>query len=340
MTAIPPARTDIATLIDAAQEAQPDLPRAHLGASILGHECRRWLWYSFRWAVVEQHTGRIRRLFRRGNREEETIIYDLREIGIDVRSAMHIDFGCHIGGTPDAIAMSGVPEAPKAPHVLEFKTHSLKSFNDLERYGVEKSKPLHWAQMQVYMLGTKIDRALYVAVCKDDDRIYTERVHFERDRAEHLLRRANEITLANEPPLRIDGASEAWHVCKWCPAKSMCVGGEPTKETNCRTCAHSTAMPDGSWHCAKWDSQIPTVEAQRAGCEAHVLHPGLVPWEMRDGADEREAVYIIDGKPVRNGEPKRGRFSSAEILADPMACRNANDDINDIREELGGRIIR
>jgi hypothetical protein len=54
----------------------------------------------------------------------------------------------------------------------------------LEKKGVKVSKPMHWAQMQVYMLGTKIERALYVAVCKDDDRIYTERVKYDRSRQE------------------------------------------------------------------------------------------------------------------------------------------------------------
>ncbi len=339
MTAIPAARTDIATLIDAAHEARLDSPRAHLGASIIGHECRRWLWYSFRWAVTEQHTGRMKRLFRRGHNEEATIVADLREIGVDVRSAVHIDVGGDVGGTPDGIAGSGVPEAPKSPHILEFKTHSLKSFNDLLKNGVEKSKPLHWAQMQAYMLGAKIERALYVSICKDDDRIYTERVHFDRERAEHLIRRAHSVTLSDEAPIRVDGASSSWHTCKWCPAQNVCHEGEPIKNVNCRTCAHSTANEDGTWHCARWDDVIPTTMAQRIGCESHVLHPDMVPWELVPSASEWEAVYVIDGKWVRNGEPVRGCYSSAELLADPAACARAGNEVNDVREHFNGRII-
>jgi hypothetical protein len=74
MTAIPPAKTDIASLIDAAHEAREDKPRPHMGASILGHACDRWIWLQFRMAVRQQFPGRILRLFRRGHAEEASII--------------------------------------------------------------------------------------------------------------------------------------------------------------------------------------------------------------------------------------------------------------------------
>jgi hypothetical protein len=51
--------------------------------------------------------------------------------------------------------------------VVEFKTHSAKSFRKLVQRGVAEAKPQHWAQMQVYMQLTGLTRALYVAVCKD-----------------------------------------------------------------------------------------------------------------------------------------------------------------------------
>jgi len=171
---IPEPDNSIQSLIDKHHEAIADVPRPHLGASTLGHVCDRWLWLSFRWAVQPSFPGRILRLFRRGHQEEANIISDLRAIGIDVRkvSAQHrVDFGSHVSGSIDAIIDKGVPEAPKSKHIAEFKTASKKAFDDLEKNGVEKSKPEHFVQMQVYMAGTGIDRALYLTVCKDDDRI-------------------------------------------------------------------------------------------------------------------------------------------------------------------------
>jgi hypothetical protein len=70
--------------------------------------------------VQPEFSGRILRLFRRGQNEEATIISDLRAIGLDVRkvSAQHrVDFGSHVSGSLDAIVDGGVPEAPKSKHI-------------------------------------------------------------------------------------------------------------------------------------------------------------------------------------------------------------------------------
>ena len=82
--------------------------------------------------------------------------------------------GGHFGGSLDAVAIA-LLEAPKTWHVVEFKTHSAKSFAMLKKEGVERGKPQHWAQMQVYMHLTGITRAMHVAVCKDTDEIHIER---------------------------------------------------------------------------------------------------------------------------------------------------------------------
>ena len=47
--------------------------RAHLGASMIGRECNRALWYGFRWATVPNFPGRVLRLFKRGHDEEDIL---------------------------------------------------------------------------------------------------------------------------------------------------------------------------------------------------------------------------------------------------------------------------
>lgn len=337
MTAIPEAAHSIAALIDQHHASKTEQPRQHLGASILGHPCDRWLWLSFRWAAREEFPGRILRVFRRGHHEEGWIVSDLRAIGIDIRDTQgaqsRVDFGAHVGGSLDGIIHSGVPEAPKKKHVAEFKTHSKKSFDEVEAQGVEKAKPMHWAQMQAYMHGTGIDRALYVAVCKDDDRIYTERVKYNKEAAEGLIARGHRITLSDRQPEPLS-TNPSWYQCKFCAAHEMCHGGKPTKHVNCRTCAHSTPRADSTWHCAKWDAEIP-FEAQLEGCESHVLHPDMVPWKLDTEASSMdEAVWIIDGKPVRNGEPDAFVFGSRELLANPSACAGGEQVLMDMRAQF------
>ena len=154
---IPDAQYSIPELVDQYHASKPEKPRAHLGASQLGHACDRWLWLSFRWAVANKFEGRVLRMFRRGQNEEATIKDDLQAIGIQFKlgtAQERVDFGCHISGSMDDIALSGVPGAPSKKHVCEYKTHNKKSFEQVEDKGVERAKFDHFVQMQSYMHGT------------------------------------------------------------------------------------------------------------------------------------------------------------------------------------------
>ena len=322
MTKIPEAHNSTVSLIDKHHEnIAEDHRRDHLGASMLGHKCERYLWLSFRWAFREQVPGRIRRLFRRGHNEEASIIADLRAIGCDVRDGQpdgsgqwRVKLAPHVGGSLDAIIESGVPEAKKSRHVAEFKTHSLKSFDDLVAKGVAKSKPLHHAQMQAYMHGTGIERALYVAVCKDDDRLHVERIEYDKAFALKAIERGARIALTERMPPGIS-QDPSWYECKFCPARDLCHGSKTTTEVNCRTCANSTPSDDGQWRCARWDNEPIPPDAQRAGCSAHVLHPDLVPWKLRDSGIEWVALWEVrDGEFMANGEPDARVYASSEIL--------------------------
>lgn len=307
----------ISSLIDQYHEGQADKPRPHMGCSLLGHPCDRWLWLSFRWAVREQFEGRILRLFRRGQMEEDVIVRDLRAIGIDIRSSQQrVNFGSHVSGSLDGVIHSGVPEAPKKRHVAEFKTHSKKSFDDMVKNGVEKSKPMHFVQMQVYMHGTNIDRALYLAICKDDDRIYTERVRYDKETAERFIDRGKRLALADRipPPISTD---PTWYQCRFCPAHSFCHKAEPTKHANCRTCAHSTAKEDSTWRCERHEADGIPVEFQHEGCDDHVLHPDLVPWDMIASEDGSSVMWKIGDRVIENGT---NGYKSREIVANPAAC--------------------
>lgn len=77
---------NILAQIDEHQEAsQDDGRRRHLGGSLIGRECNRELWYSFRWATRIAHKARLLRLFNRGHKEEFRFVEYLRGIGIEVR---------------------------------------------------------------------------------------------------------------------------------------------------------------------------------------------------------------------------------------------------------------
>lgn len=335
---IPEQENTIASLIDQAHQNRKEKPRPHMGASLLGHKCERYLWLNFRWAIQEEFKGRILRLFRRGHMEEVTIVQDLRAIGIDIGNTSEhqarVDFGCHVSGSMDGVIFSGVPEAPNTKHILEAKTHALKSFDDLLKNGVEKSKPMHYTQMMVYMLGSGIDRALYYAVCKNDDRIYTERLKLNKTLAQKYIDRGHRIVKSGRMPEPLS-ADASWFECKFCPAHEFCFKTKTTKHVNCRTCAHSTPLDDSTWRCELHDSDNIPTDFQYNGCDSHVLHPDLVPYQRKDSVDGNSAVYVINGVDVING---KSGYKSSEILANPEACISNDVNLSEIRTFFNGKI--
>ncbi len=65
-------------------ESKPQEHRPHMGASLIGHECERYIWNTWRWALKPSFPGRILRLFSSGVREESRLIEELRGIGATV----------------------------------------------------------------------------------------------------------------------------------------------------------------------------------------------------------------------------------------------------------------
>lgn len=321
MTLIPKGSYKIAELIYAHYEAQREQPRAYLGVSLLGHPCARYLWLSFRWAVDLKFPGRILRLFERGRHEEEVLVQNLRDIGVKIHNTcldsdgqFHVDFGNHIEGHLDGIIESGVPEAPKKRHIAEFKTHNLKSFSSLKHNGVKKSKFQHWVQMQCYMCGTKIDRALYVAVCKDNDEIYTERIEYNPEAAKFFLTRGYEIVKSDKipPPL---GKDASWYQCKMCPYCDFCYVNKLSKNINCRTCAKFTACDEKGRYKCEYFPCLLGIEDQYEGCSYHTMHPDLASAWICKGAvpDNTALIYEINGRNIINGGDS-GQTPTAVLL--------------------------
>lgn len=307
MAALPGPSTPTVDAIWASYEAaQESGYRDHLGASGIGAECERSIWYSFRWTTRARHTGRLLRLLQTGHLAEARFVADLRRIGVTVyevdedgKQFQFRDATGHFGGSCDGVGI-GFPEAPKAWHVCEFKTHSAKSFAGLVKDGVAKAKPMHLAQMQVYMHLAGIERAFYLAVNKDTDALYQERIRYDAEAALRLLAKAERIIGAAQPPARIS-ADPAWFQCRFCDHAETC-HGEAMPERHCRSCLHSTPTEGGRWTCGRLSVDL-AAEAQRLGCAAHLYIPGLVPGEQTDAGEDWVEYRMPDGTAWRDGVP-------------------------------------
>ena len=255
------------TTLQAINELQGDSNlRPYLGMSQLGHSCERFLWYSFRWCYSDDVSARMFRLFNRGHREEPAIISLLNRVGIHIYDEQGevVAVHGHVKGHYEGI-LSGVIEAPKTPHLAEFKTMNDKAFKDITKQGVKLSKPQHYAQMQMYMRKIPLTRALYVAVNKNDDSLYIERVYADDTVANSLFERAESIVLSEEPPEK--RYKKTWYECKWCSASGICHNGKEV-ESNCRTCISCDLMPIGKWECSLHEIPL-TTSQQRVGCKKY-----------------------------------------------------------------------
>lgn len=233
-----------------------ELPwRRHLGLSVIGKECHRAIWMDFRWSYLSDFPPFVVRLFDRGHREEERFVGYLRSVGVKVEE-VHPETGAqfktshcdgHVGGSIDGFAF-GFSEYPNEWVILEFKTHSLKSFDDMVKKGVKRSKPQHYGQVQTYMRKFSLKRAFYMAVNKNNDELYSEWIQLDEDYADALLDLSVEMVYGPMPD-RIALSSTDYR-CRICDHRPVCwhrSGAEPAH--NCRTCEHSFPNKAGTWGC-------------------------------------------------------------------------------------------
>lgn len=200
-------------------------PRTRLGLSQCGNPCSRYLWYCHMGYPQSGTIGRVLRLFQLGNILEDQTIADLREAGFNIHSQQKqvvINYnGETLTGSIDGI-IEGLIEAPSNPHLFEHKTASLKKYNELIKKGSYRSwnEQYYW-QVQFYMLGLKLNRAAVFVYCKDDSRLYMERINLDKDAAIDKLQDVFvAISRKAQPDRTCPNAS--WFEAKWCSFYKEC----------------------------------------------------------------------------------------------------------------------
>lgn len=323
MAQIPESQHTTSAAIIRWYESKPQEHRPHMGASLIGHDCGRYIWLTWRWALKPEFQGRMLRLFGVGQAAEARFFEELRGAGVTVWDVdpesgdqwrVHACDG-HFSGSLDAVA-KGLPEAPKTPAVVECKTHNDKSFKALMSKGVKGAKPQHYDQMTVYMGLMELDRALYMAENKNDSAVYTEWVHFDKARFDQLIDRAQRLINMPSPPFRMSTDADFFE-CKYCSMWKHCHGGMAA-EANCRTCCHSSPVENAAWHC-KPHNKLLSYEDQTKGCNIHLMIPNLVPYaDAQDGGEnwiaykhKENGLHFVNGP---KGIKEYGAtFSSKEL---------------------------
>lgn len=281
------------------------------------NECDRQTWYALRWAAPpETIDGQKQRRFETGSIEEDRLLNDLEAAGVKVERidpATGKQFKVELadGWLRGKIDGRGenIPEAPRSPHVIECKSHKEKSFKELLKHappkgeGLRRSKPDHFAQVQCYMHALTLGRALYIAVNKNDDAIYTERVAYDHTFVTVLEARIRRIVASDRAPPRLhdDPASKAAFACAWCPALTLC-HERAFARVNCRTCISAEFLDGAVVRCAE-TGKVRNYDEQQGGCALHLFLPDLVPAEQIDAGDRWVKYRLENGGEWINGAP-------------------------------------
>lgn len=242
-----------------AYQQNTDPFRTHMGASVIGNECARAIWYGFHWTTKQEFDGRQLRLFNRGHLEEGRFIAMLLMIGVQVYQQdengdqfKFSDAGGHFGGSGDGEALY-VPDCPDIKVLTEFKTLSTKYSKALDTKGCESEKFTHYVQQNVLMRKQGLAASLYMSVDKNTDALSAEIIPLNTVVADEYIERGNQLVFATDAPDKIS-TKPGWYKCRFCDHKPVCHGNQ-APAVNCRTCMFSAPLQDGTWGCSNPQSQ-------------------------------------------------------------------------------------
>lgn len=234
-----------------------EFPRQYIGASVIGDDCTRRIWYGFRWWKTQIIPGRIARIFDTGHSYELRIFNMLASNGceaVESQKAVVDPKTPWLKGRCDGI-VDGL--------LFECKTANEAGFKKFKG-NLKADHPKYYGQVQTYMGFLKLKQCLFVVVNKNTDDLHIEIVDFDFMAFRACRNRAKSVVLAEVPPARLSD-NPADYRCKMCFSYGYCHGDEQP-DKNCRTCRHSLFRDDAMevW-CGKHERLL-DYDMQLEGC--------------------------------------------------------------------------
>ena len=209
----------LSKLIDNSQSKASEEVRNYIGASSIGSDCLRKIWYQFKGFESAGVLPKTRRTWDIGKNLEGLIGAWLFDAGV----AVYLDFQTFhsinvpiLQGHIDAYVVIRDKKS-----ILEIKTAKNASFNIFVNKGLKIWNQQYYAQVQSYMGMSHINSAYILVLNKDNSEISDEYVEFDADYYEKLEQKALMISKSESEPPRISG-SPLWHTCKMCQFNKVC----------------------------------------------------------------------------------------------------------------------
>lgn len=214
-------------IIDKMQD-KPQAKRNYLGASAVGYACKRhvqYYWLTILGRLETPHiNSRTLRIFDRGNIYEDQIRKWMLECGFvfetDDTKLQFQDFDDRFRGHVDGVLHFG-PHIVEYPTLWECKCLNNKNYEYLENNGLKKSKPIYYAQVQIYMHYLKLKSCLFTAINADNMKIYDETVEYDKSFVEQLLVQIQNIFDKTDINKLVLKSVSDWN-CRFCDYKEIC----------------------------------------------------------------------------------------------------------------------
>ena len=212
-------RDKLTKKIEKHQSKDDEQVRNYIGASIIGSDCLRQIWYEFKGTKAESVPTKTRRTWAIGKNLERLIFSWLKDAGLKIE--VH-DYTWHAKDKPyfqghfDGLITIGAQLS-----ILEIKTAKNASFTIFVKKGLKVWNPQYYAQVQSYMGMSGIYSAYILVLNKDNSELSDELVTFDPIFYSNLECKALIISNATVAPPRIHG-SPLYFKCKMCKFNKIC----------------------------------------------------------------------------------------------------------------------
>ena len=208
--------------------------RDYLGVSSVGDDCLRKVQLQYEGKEAEFSASTLR-TFDIGHRLEDLVAEWLRIAGFELktRNENGEQFGFstakgrikgHVDGKIVDVS-EDLKEIGLRPQALwECKTLNHKSWQETSKKGLMLTKPLYYAQIQLYMAYLDLEQCLFTALNKDSSELYFELIPFDSEAAQRYSDRAVQIIKASENNEAMPCISSdlSFFKCKMCAFRNEC----------------------------------------------------------------------------------------------------------------------
>lgn len=341
------------------EETQPTRPtRGYLGMSGVGNDCKRALWYGYRFVTYPHFPAETLLKFADGHNSEDITADRIRAALPESRLVTHTaageqlpfsDINGHFRGHCDGIALN-LPEFPDQWVIWEHKCSDRVTVNKLvravDKHGEDKALAnwnyVYYVQAILYMYYGKLDQHI-MTVSHSGSRDYVQVITPANNyQAEAVIGIAKQVIASDKPLAKLRDDPE-YYKCKWCDHSEVC-HGTAAPEVNCRTCVFSApdlTGDDGKWICKKHHNFEIPMKTQVNGCDDHLYNPlTLGNFAKVIDATQSSVVYenTLTEKQFTNGKAA-GDFTSHEIFSCEDKAMLGNAHIEEIKRDYGAQIV-